>query len=88
MIRTQVYIPDDLHRELKLLVAAGNNNFSTLIREGIELVVKKKTKKKRKFDAWKDFIGKGPKGDPKNLSSKIDYYLYEKPYEKNWKKKR
>ena len=81
MIRTQVYLPEDLHRELKLLVATGNDNFSTLIREGIELVVKKKTKKKRKFDAWKDFIGKGLKGGGKALSSKIDYYLYEEPYE-------
>ncbi len=81
MIRTQVYIPDDLHRELKLLVATGNDNFSTLIREGIELVVKKKTKKKRKFNVWRDFIGT-MKGGPKDLSKNIDYYLYVKPYEK------
>lgn len=80
MIRTQVYIPDDLYRDLKLLSATSGKGFSELIREGVKNVVQKKTKKKRKFDAWKDFIGKGLKGGGKALSSKIDYYLYEEPY--------
>lgn len=86
MIRTQVYLPDDLHRDLKLLSATSGMNFSQLIREGVKVVVEKKTKKKRKFDAWKDFVGKGLKGGGKDLSSRIDYYLYEEPYEKTQKK--
>ena len=64
MIRTQVYLPDDLYRNLKLLSATCGMNFSELIREGAKIVVERKTKKKIKFDAWKDFIGKGLKGDP------------------------
>lgn len=78
MIRTQVYLPEELHQELKLLAETQNTNFSSLIREGAEEVVKRKTKPKVDFDPWKSFVGKGPKGGPKDLSSKIDYYLYEK----------
>ena len=80
MIRTQVYLPEDLYNELKLLANTTRSKFSELIREGAELVVRKKTKRKRSFDPWKDFIGMGKRGGPKNLSPKIDYYLYEEPY--------
>jgi len=46
MIRTQVYIPDDLHRDLMLLVKQEGINFSGLIREGAAEIVKKKKKAK------------------------------------------
>lgn len=86
MIRTQVYIPDDKYDDLKLLAALGKGSFSDLIREGIDEVIRKKRKikKVRNFDPWKDFIGKG-KGGPKDLSSNLDYYLYVEPYEKRKK---
>lgn len=75
MIRTQVYIPDDLHRELMLLAKREGTNFSTLIREGASEVVKKK--KAKQSGSWgKGFFGAGGTKGPKNLSSKIDYYLY------------
>lgn len=74
MIRTQVYIPDDLHRELMLLAQTSGQNFSTLIREGAKEVIKKK--KDKKTEKWGvGFIG-AIKGGPKDLSSKVDYYLY------------
>lgn len=74
MIRTQVYIPDDLYRELKLMAGTSGENFSSLIRRGVAHVVE--TGKKGKRREWgKGFIGKGH-GGPKNLSSRIDYYLY------------
>ncbi|KKU02863.1 MAG: CopG-like protein domain-containing protein DNA-binding protein [Candidatus Amesbacteria bacterium GW2011_GWB1_47_26] len=75
MIRTQVYIPDDLHRDLMLLAKTSGLNFSQLIREGAEEVKKKRAKTQKKRD-WKKFIGAGGRGGPKDLSSKIDYYLY------------
>ncbi|OGM24556.1 hypothetical protein A3D00_00775 [Candidatus Woesebacteria bacterium RIFCSPHIGHO2_02_FULL_38_9] len=81
MIRTQIYIPDDLYKELKILSNITNTNFSSLIREGAKLVVKNRSRTRKKFNPWKDFIGKGLKGKPKDLSEKIDYYLYEEPYE-------
>ncbi len=84
MIRTQVYLPEDLYQDLKLLAATGKKNFSELIREGVEVVVKRKGRKKKKFG--EGFIG-AIQGGPKDLSSKIDYYLYEEPYKDRKKKK-
>ena len=55
-----------------LLAKSEGINFSQLIREGAEEVKKKRIKKKD----WRKFIGAGGKGGPKDLSSKIDYYLY------------
>lgn len=82
MIRTQIYIPDDLHKELKLLGHLEKKNFSILIREGAKLLIEKK-KKTNKFDPWQDFIGKGTIGiGPTDLSSNLDYYLYDEPYQK------
>ncbi|KKQ92708.1 MAG: hypothetical protein UU16_C0044G0010 [Candidatus Woesebacteria bacterium GW2011_GWA2_40_7] len=82
MVRTQVYIPDEQYSELQLMVAMGAGTFSELIREGINEIIKKKRKVKniKKFDPWKDFVGKGPRGGPKDLSSNLDYYLYVEPY--------
>jgi metal-responsive CopG/Arc/MetJ family transcriptional regulator len=58
MIRTQVYFPDDMYNELKLLAAMGEGKFSELVRQGAEkLLQEKKTFKKGKFDPWKDFVG-------------------------------
>lgn len=76
MIRTQVYIPDDLHRDMALLMRQEGMNFSQLIREGVKTVIRKKKIKRNK--KWGEgFIG-AVKGGPKDLSSKIDYYLYGK----------
>ncbi len=77
MIRTQVYIPEEQLNELKLLTAMGYGTFSELFREGInEVIKKKKVKKARKFDPWKDFVGM-LKGGPKTDGVKLinDYYL-------------
>ena len=71
MIRTQVYIPDDLHRELMLLVKTSGLNFSQLIREGAEGVVKKKKAKRVRKGLWKEFAG-ALKYGPKDLSSRVN----------------
>ena len=73
MIRTQVYLPDDLYRELKLLAASGKDKFSDLIREGVKDVVKKRKRRVKKFDPWKDFIG-AIKGVRTNAVKDIDDY--------------
>ena len=58
MIRTQVYLPEDLYNEVKLLSMSGEGSFSELLREGLKTVVKAKRKtKKSNFEAWKSFIG-------------------------------
>ena len=81
MIRTQVYIPDDLHRDLKILAKAEGTNFSRLIREGAEEVREKRRSKKD----WRKFVGV-VKGGPKDVASKIDYYLYGEGSPK-WRKR-
>lgn len=75
MIRTQVYLPEDIHRDLMLLAKKEGTNFSSLIREGAKVIIKKKTTRKKK-DFGKGFFGAGGTKGPKDLSSKIDYYLY------------
>jgi len=70
MIRTQVYLPEDLHRELMLLAKREGTNFSSLIREGATEVVKKKNVKRSK-DWGKEFFG-ALKYGPKDLSTKIN----------------
>lgn len=74
MIRTQVYLPEDLHREAKLVAANADLTLSDLVRKGLLEVVRKTRKKKRK-DPFKNFVG-SISGGPKDLSAKIDYYLY------------
>lgn len=86
MIRTQVYIPEDIHRDLMLLANQTKLNFSELIRQGAREVIKKESRVKPKRD-WRKFVGAGGKGGPKDLASRIDYYLYGKgnpKWEKHW----
>lgn len=47
MIRTQVYIPDDLYKEAKFYAQIGNKNISQLMREGLKLAIKTENKKKK-----------------------------------------
>ncbi|KKT58020.1 MAG: hypothetical protein UX91_C0007G0072 [Candidatus Amesbacteria bacterium GW2011_GWB1_47_19] len=67
-----MYLPEDVHRDLKLLAKTEGVNFSTLVRQGAEEIIKKK--KIRKKD-WRKLVGV-IKGGSRDVSSKIDYYLY------------
>ena len=72
MIRTQIYLPDDLHQELTFLSQKTGENISTLIREGAWEVIKKKKKTKKNPSSFFGALKKGPK----DLSTKInDIYL-------------
>ena len=76
MIRTQIYLPDDIYHDLKLLSKTKKVKFSHLIRKGAERVLSEE-KKAVKKDAWKDFIG-AIKGGPKTNAVKDiqDYYKH------------
>ncbi|MEK9143500.1 MAG: ribbon-helix-helix domain-containing protein [Patescibacteria group bacterium] len=77
MIRTQVYFPDDLYRDIKLLAQMERVNTSQIIRAGADEYIKKKTKRKATDDAWKSFIGAGGKGKKVNGVRAIhDYYRH------------
>lgn len=75
MIRTQVYIPDDLYRDLKLLSKSEGINFSTLIREAAKIIIKKKNARKKK-DFGKGFFG-AYKGKVKTDAVKDIHDYYE-----------
>lgn len=77
MIRTQVYIPEDLHRDLKLLANTERVNYSTLIREGVKEIIQKRRRRKVKKEWGKGFIG-AYKGKVKTNAVKDihDYYRY------------
>lgn len=78
MIRTQIYMPEELHRELKLLAAARGVNYSTLIRTGATRVLRDDQARKKNSDAWKSFVGAGGKGKKTNAVRMIhDYYRYD-----------
>ena len=70
MIRTQVYLPEDIHRDLMLLAKKEGTNFSTLIREGARTIIKKKTTRRKK-NFGKGFFG-ALKYGPKDLSVRIN----------------
>lgn len=77
MIRTQVYIPEDIYRDLRLLAKTSKKNISQLIREGAHEVIKRESKKRlMKKDPWKNFIG-AIKGVKTNSVADIGEY-YEK----------
>lgn len=76
MIRTQVYLPEDLHGQLMLLAKMQGTNYSSLVREGVSNVVGKKRQSRTFKNRGAKFVGACPSGGPRNLSSRIDYYLY------------
>lgn len=71
MIRTQVYIPDDLHGDLMLLARQEGVNFSSLVRDGVREVIKKKKAARGKGVLWKHFAG-ALKYGPKDLSTRVN----------------
>lgn len=77
MLRTQVYLLEEMHRDLMLLAKSTGVNFSSLIREGVEeVLIKRKKSAVHKGMAFKNLLGAGSKNGPKNLAKNIDHYLY------------
>lgn len=82
MIRTQVYLPDDLYKDMLLVSKMFNIKTSDLFRAGLKKEIKNKlSKKKRTPFPLTNMIGKGGKGGPSDLAINLDYYLYDEPYE-------
>lgn len=79
MIRTQIYIPDDLHYMAKLIAKRKDESLAELLRcyiaEGL-----KKEKEKLKPKSLASLAKLNITGGPKDLSSKMDKYLYQKSY--------
>ena len=82
MIRTQIYLPEDLYLQAKLMADSQNTTISQLIRDSLKKKTTKKTPKNKPslLDGFTSHIKKGQKKPPKDLATNIDYYLYVEPY--------
>ena len=58
VIRTQVYIPDDLYKEAKFKAQITNKTISDFMREGLRMFIKKIPVKKGKTLELMDLAGK------------------------------
>jgi len=70
MIRTQVYIPDDLYSQAQLIAQVRGVNFSAILRRGLEKEVgeARKIKKGRLFANLAGALKYGPK----DLSTRVN----------------
>jgi len=78
MIRTQIYIPEEIHQETKFLAQKQGKSMAELLRSFITIGVIEEKKKKSKQRSLSSLAKLGIKGGPKNLSKNIDKYLYQK----------
>lgn len=78
MIRMQIYLPEDIEAEAKLLARSEKINFSELVRESL----REKIARKRQANAQKKHPLSGLagiiRGGDKHVSSRIDDILYNK----------
>lgn len=77
MFRTQIYIPEPVHREAKMLAKKRKEPLAMVLRRFI-IAGMKEEKKKVKKRSLSSLARLGVKGGPKNLSGNIDKYLYQK----------
>lgn len=82
MIRTQIYIPEEIHQATKLLAKKQGRTLAELIRSFIAVGIIEE-KKKVKTPSLDRLIKLGVKGGPKDLSRNFDKYLVESIYGKN-----
>ncbi|OGM68481.1 hypothetical protein A2975_03100 [Candidatus Woesebacteria bacterium RIFCSPLOWO2_01_FULL_44_14] len=77
MIRTQVYLPEDLYQELRLLARREEQPAAKVIRDLLKNGLKKrvKSKKRNAGDLLLEIAKIGARG-PKDLSVNHDKYLY------------
>jgi hypothetical protein len=76
MIRTQVYLPKKLYRDVQLVAKQENKPTAEVVRELLEDSLTRKQKQAsigKAFLKLADIHGKGPS----DLSANIDKYLYE-----------
>lgn len=80
MIRTQIYIPEDEHKELMTVANQQKQPMAAIIR----FFIKKGLKEEKTMDrsgktALKKLLSIGTTKGPTDLSANIDHYLYGAP---------
>ncbi len=76
MIRTQIYLTQDLHREIKSLAEKEKKSQADIIRRALKKGLKRNRSKETAGDALLRIARLAGRG-PKDLSKNIDKYLYE-----------
>ena len=77
--RTQMYFPEDMLTELKLVAGARKESISEVVREAVVYFLKQKNSQAKnwKSDPLWDMVGIANSG-PSDGSLNHDYYLYGK----------
>lgn len=83
MIRTQIYIPEDDHKNLQVIAGQKNKAMAEIIRNYIQDGIKKERDSDNSGIKVLQALSKlGLTGGPKDLSKNIDHYLYGGPKKK------
>ncbi len=77
MIRTQVYIPDELHQAAKTIAGRGKEPMAEVLRRFIAKGVREEGRR-LKQKPLSDLTRLKISGGPKDLSKNMDKYLYGK----------
>lgn len=80
MIRTQIYLDKDIHKDLTVLARQEKESMAKVARD----ILKEGIQKRKKLDkSGKEVLRKllslKIKGGPTDLSTNLDYYLYGGP---------
>lgn len=80
MIRTQLYLPEEEHKILLTLARQRNESMAKIVRRFIKTgLAKEKSIDRTGSKVMLAIAGLKLKGGPKDLSSRLDYYLYVDP---------
>ena len=74
MVRTQVYLDEEQHKELKLRSEELGTNVSKLIREGVDLILHHEDRKQASRDPLIEMIGQIDGGEQD--SKEVDQVIY------------
>lgn len=77
MLRTQIYLPEEIHSELNEWAAKVKLPMAELVRRILKVGLQKKDKFIEKGNDLLTLKKLKIKGGPKDLSSKFDSYLYQ-----------
>lgn len=80
MIRTQIYLDNDIHRDLTVLAKHEKESMAKIARDILrEGLAKRKRIDKSGKEVLKKLLSIQATGGPLDLSANIDYYLYSGP---------
>jgi predicted DNA-binding protein len=83
MIRTQIYLPEETHKELTSLAEVKRQPMAQIVRDFIEDGVKRvKEIDNTGITAIENLLKIKATGGPKDLSTNLDHYLYGGPKKK------